>query len=636
MNPPEDHDRQLLDRYVARRDEAAFRTLVDRHLPIVHGVARRITASDDLAKDVAQSVFIRLAERAAVIPRKLALPAWLHRVTRDFAIDLVRAEASRKKRELRTSLHPAEAMDSPEPSWPELAPVLDELIDRLPGADREAVLMRYYYNEPHARVGARLGISEEAARQRSLRALEKLRNLLRKRGIATTTAALTAILPAHAASVPAAIPAGLSLSIAQAAQGVVPIVPHGLHAAFLTVTTTQKVAFAAAAVVFLAATVYTLRPGDTAISDPTAKTGALAMTSAGEKSPARTHPTRPIPATAEGRRERLQAILAIPSDAERTRELIAYLDRLSRDQFAETEDACQSADQGDHRWEADLVMAAWTRADLNGALDYATQHGVTSLMAVVDTWAASDPSAAVAWAREHPTDGSVNLYLNTALASIARTDPAAALRVIGETKDVADQRNSIGVLLAIMGGQPDVMDGLLAACPEGPQRGMILGRAASLMANTDPAAAYAILRDNPEAVESSYPTLLFAGWAERDLSSLTTELGQMAPGELRGQALGAAASSMAATKPREALALLQQYPEGQNDEAIGGVLTSAMSSDPAYAMDQIQLLSSQPLRDQAYESQLRVWLITHPEAAHAWIDQSTSLPQAVREKLSKL
>uniref|UniRef100_UPI001865C88E RNA polymerase sigma factor n=1 Tax=Luteolibacter marinus TaxID=2776705 RepID=UPI001865C88E len=205
-------DRRLLDRYLADRDEAAFRELVDRHLDLVHSVASRVTANRELARDISQATFVRLAERAATVPRGLSLTAWLHRTSRSLAIDLVRAEERRKHRE-RASLQNEAMTTSPDPGWEQLAPLVDELVDNLPAADRELVLAKYYRNEPHARIAAQLGCSEANARKRASRALEKLRAQLVRRGIPTSAAALAVLLPAHAVT-PA--PAALAGAVAAA------------------------------------------------------------------------------------------------------------------------------------------------------------------------------------------------------------------------------------------------------------------------------------------------------------------------------------------------------------------------------------------------------------------------------------
>ncbi len=72
-------------------------------------------------------------------------------------------------------------------------------------ADREAILLRYFENRPFAEVGAKLGLNENAARMRVERALEKLRAVFAKRGIAAT-AALAAVISANAVQL---APAGL-------------------------------------------------------------------------------------------------------------------------------------------------------------------------------------------------------------------------------------------------------------------------------------------------------------------------------------------------------------------------------------------------------------------------------------------
>ncbi len=226
-------DRCLLDHYLAARDESAFRELVGRHLDLVHAVARRVTGNDELARDAAQTTFVKLARDAAKVPRGLSLAAWLHRTCRCAAVDLVRTEDRRRKREQLAHQH-APMNPTPEPEWERLAPVIDEAVDALPAADRELVLAKYYRNESFAGIAARLGWTEANARKRASRSLEKLRSRLSRRGLTTTAAALAAALPAHA--VPSA-PASLADSV-MAAAAKTPLAPTlGFH---LAMTTAQK------------------------------------------------------------------------------------------------------------------------------------------------------------------------------------------------------------------------------------------------------------------------------------------------------------------------------------------------------------------------------------------------------------
>jgi RNA polymerase sigma factor (sigma-70 family) len=239
------HDRSLLDRYLATRDERAFRVLVGRHLDLVHAVARRVTGNDELARDAAQAAFVKLARDAAKVPRSLSLAAWLHRTTRCAAVDLVRTEDRRRKRE-RLAHHEMAMNAAPEPEWERLAPVIDEAVDSLPAADRELVLAKYYGNESFATIASRLGWTEANARKRASRSLDKLRRVLARRGLGTTAAALATALPAHAVS-PA--PASLVGSVWIAAAETAPASSLGFS---LAMTTAQKSTAAAAALALIA------------------------------------------------------------------------------------------------------------------------------------------------------------------------------------------------------------------------------------------------------------------------------------------------------------------------------------------------------------------------------------------------
>ena len=206
------NDAELLRRYAAENAEEAFTELVRRHVDFVYAAALRQTRNPHRAEDVTQIVFTDLARKAARLARRDELVGWLHTSTRYAAIKVVRAEARREQREQASQMNDnltntaADTVD-----WERLRPVLDEALSKLNERDRTAILLRFFKGCTFAEVGTAAQLTEEAARKRVERALDKLHGLLGRRGVTSTTAALTVVLASQAT---AAAPIGLAASVA--------------------------------------------------------------------------------------------------------------------------------------------------------------------------------------------------------------------------------------------------------------------------------------------------------------------------------------------------------------------------------------------------------------------------------------
>ncbi|ATC65362.1 hypothetical protein CMV30_16215 [Nibricoccus aquaticus] len=205
-------DAELLRRYAADRSESAFAELVRRHLDGVYSSAlRRVGFDTHLAQDVAQAVFIALARQSRALANHPFLTAWLYTTTRNEAASTVRRERRRKTREAAASAMneinaSASSALNTTTDWSRLSPILDDTIDQLSETDRAAILLRFIAQKPFAEIGAQLRLSEDAARMRVDRALDKLRTLLARRGLTSTSAALTLLLANNAlATAPAAV-----------------------------------------------------------------------------------------------------------------------------------------------------------------------------------------------------------------------------------------------------------------------------------------------------------------------------------------------------------------------------------------------------------------------------------------------
>lgn len=298
-------DRTLLDRYLNDRDHAAFSELVRRHLPPVHSALLRFSANPTLAEEVTQSVFCRLAGLRVIPPPNFPLIAWLHRTARSTALNLMRTESRRRKRESMFSdllTVPADPLP-----WEQISPVLDEVIDRLPAGERGLVLRRFFSGESYALIAGELNLSEDAVRMRIRRALDRMRNLLSRKGINTTASALAAGLPVHAA-----VPflTELSSSVAAAAL-LAPIPTYPILTLGIFAAVTHKTALITAISLLLAGTFAILHYRDAPAQGPANQPAVVhawkpaAGTSGTAKNPAIMPPssTVPLPAKTDNKPE---------------------------------------------------------------------------------------------------------------------------------------------------------------------------------------------------------------------------------------------------------------------------------------------------------------------------------------------
>jgi RNA polymerase sigma factor (sigma-70 family) len=210
----------LLSDFKESQSEAAFTELARRYTNLVYSIARRRLTNSAQAQEVTQTVFIRLASAAPKLRSEGELIAWLHRTATNLSIDLWRSESRRRAREEHAFSMQSETVN--DAVWSELSPVLDEALNELNDSDRRAILLRFFDDKTMRDIGLFLGVSEDAAKMRVGRAINKLRQQLSARGVACGAVALETLLQERSVE---AAPVGVAASLAMMHLAMAPILP---------------------------------------------------------------------------------------------------------------------------------------------------------------------------------------------------------------------------------------------------------------------------------------------------------------------------------------------------------------------------------------------------------------------------
>lgn len=183
MAEPESDDElmaSLLGPLGAARDEA-FRELVRRHAATVQGFVRALLGTRGDAEDVTQDVFLRVYQaRERYAPGKAAFRTWLLRIARNLALNRRRDGARRRTGALEEADEVSDGEPGPARAL-EARLELDavaEAVEQLPEGERELVALRFREGLSYEEMESVMGSGAAALKQKTWRALQRLRALL--------------------------------------------------------------------------------------------------------------------------------------------------------------------------------------------------------------------------------------------------------------------------------------------------------------------------------------------------------------------------------------------------------------------------------------------------------------------------
>jgi RNA polymerase sigma-70 factor (ECF subfamily) len=176
---------------IANQDQLAFSVLYDRYIDLVYSASYRVLADAQLAEDSSQDVFVRLWTRPETfISERGRFVSWLMSVTRNRAVDELRARRRRRKREGGPLGEPDEAaapLFQGEPEDPQLSAELHEeqvavrrALRLIPGEQRVALELAYFRGLTQQEIAAHLHEPLGTVKTRIRLGMQKLRRTLRE------------------------------------------------------------------------------------------------------------------------------------------------------------------------------------------------------------------------------------------------------------------------------------------------------------------------------------------------------------------------------------------------------------------------------------------------------------------------
>jgi RNA polymerase sigma factor (sigma-70 family) len=285
-------DRELLERFSTRREEAVFEALVRRHGPLVLGVCRRVLGREHDAEDAFQATFLVLARKAGSIRKRASLGSWLYGVAYRLALKAKASAARRRAHERRYGERARAEPESDRAGW-ELRPVLDEELRRLPERYRAPLVLCYLEGKTNVEAARVLGWPPGSLSKRLARARELLRGRLIRRGVTLSTVLSAGGLseaPVPAALAVATVQGALQFTMGPAAGAVISAQVVTLAEGVLKAMFVTKLKVAAALVVALG--VLAVGAGFVARQPPAAEPAQEQQADASQTAPAKDQPQR--------------------------------------------------------------------------------------------------------------------------------------------------------------------------------------------------------------------------------------------------------------------------------------------------------------------------------------------------------
>lgn len=336
---------------------------------------------------------------------------------------------------------------------------------------------------------------------------------------------------------------------------------------------------------------------------------------------------------------RLEAIVRGENPLDRNRALLAFLDQLGPGDFEEAVAHFRSLGITDSRTgEYSLLLTAWAQVDPLSALTYAQENTSSGFAqdTILTSWASTDPEAAIRWAQANHDGDGANPYLPGIIRGLAQADLARATDLLASMPRSEERASGLDFILPHLLQQgSDATRAWIASLTDDALKNGAMMRVAEKLAATDPAGTASWLLANPSEATDRRMDDVYRAWAKKDQQAALSSLGALPAGDARSNALRGVVSSVAAENPKEAVALMDRYPNDVTDRVVQYLIWHSFGNDPATAVNQIARIGDEKDREKMYRRTLEAWFERDAASAQAWV-QTNGIPDSVRASIPQL
>ena len=175
-----DVDQALVERYRQSRDREAFTALMVRYQRPIYNAAFWILKSADDARDVAQTVFLKVAEHLDEFDSQHRFFSWIYRIAVNESLNLLRRNGHEEPLDDEVELPGGERSPESQAHDAERSRYIERALVTMSPMDRTVIVLRHFSECSYQEIAQILELAEKTVKSRLFEARHRLRELLKE------------------------------------------------------------------------------------------------------------------------------------------------------------------------------------------------------------------------------------------------------------------------------------------------------------------------------------------------------------------------------------------------------------------------------------------------------------------------